>query len=101
MLVQKTGKVSVHSLISADELIAECEAWHKPSLFQPENGAEGSREEDTFDGCECNQTFGKAAGCLNPLERPICFLRNAGDVGDSFEEEVFFFGVLTEGVNQN
>lgn len=101
MLVQKTGKVSVHSLVSADQLIAKREAWHKPSLFQPEDGAERSGEEDTFDGCECNQTLGKAAGCLNPLERPVCFLRNAGDVGDSFEQEVFFFGVLTEGVNQN
>jgi hypothetical protein len=94
VLVQETGKVSVHTLISADEFVAEGKAGHETSLFQPENRAEGSRKEDTFDRCKSNQTFSKAAGSLDPLERPVCLLSNTGDVCNSFKEEIFLIGVL-------
>jgi len=101
VLIQETGKVSVHTLISADEFITEGEAGHQSSLFQPENRTERSRKEDTFDGCKSNQTFSKTGRRLDPLECPVSLLSNAGNVAYGFEEKIFFFGVLTESVNQN
>ncbi len=44
-----------------DELVAEAQARHEDTLFHPEDGTEGAREEDTFNGSKSDQTLSKGA----------------------------------------
>jgi len=72
MAQHKTSKIGMETLITADEFIAEGEAWHQPSFLEPEDGAEAATEKNTFYCCKCYQSFGKAA-VINPAKRPFCF----------------------------
>ena len=41
-------------------------------FFQLEDDTEGTREEDAFDGGECNRAFGEAgSGSITPFESPL------------------------------
>ena len=50
----------MESLVAGNEFVTESEAGHNASLLQPENGGEGTTEEDPFNGSEGNDTFGVA-----------------------------------------
>ena len=87
-------------LVPRDELVRECEPGHEPTLLEPEDGAEGSREEDTLDHGECDQTLGKALGLLDPLERPVGLLGNTRHRLDRIEESLLLRAVLDVRVDQ-
>jgi hypothetical protein len=59
VLIQKAGKVSVHSFVTRDKFVREGKTGHKSTLLDPEDGTERAGEEDTFDGSEGNKTLGK------------------------------------------
>ena len=44
-------------LVSADELVGEGQAGHQASLLQPEDGGEGTREEDSLHGSKGHHAF--------------------------------------------
>ncbi len=50
MAEEEASEVCVHALVSNDEFIAECEAWHKSSLLEPKDGGEGTGEKDNLNG---------------------------------------------------
>mmetsp|Transcript_23987 Transcript_23987/g.61075 ORF Transcript_23987/g.61075 Transcript_23987/m.61075 type:complete len:309 (-) Transcript_23987:646-1572(-) len=50
--VQRARKVGVQALVTGDELVGEGEAGHQAALLEPEDGAEGAREEDALHGGE-------------------------------------------------
>eukprot|EP00983_Pelagomonas_calceolata_P077771 1154013-Pelagomonas_calceolata.AAC.1 len=55
--VQEASKVAVQALIAGDELIGEGKARHEATLLQPEDGAEGAREEDALHAGKSNQAL--------------------------------------------
>lgn len=56
---QQAREVRVQALVARDELVGEGQARHQAALLEPEDGGEGSAEEDTLDGGEGNQTLGE------------------------------------------
>ena len=90
VLEHQAGKVRVKSLISRDQLIAECEARHEPSLLQPEDGGKAAGEENPH-------TF--SIGCIvrvDPPHGPVSFLLDSGEVFNSIEESVSLILILNE-----
>ena len=87
-------------LVPRDELVRECEPGHEPTLLEPEDGAEGSREEDALDDGECDQTLGKALGLLDPLERPVGLLGNTRHRLERIEESLLLRAILDVRVDQ-
>ena len=58
----------------ANQFVAEAKARHKTAFFEPEDGTEGAREEDTLDGGECNHAFGKSGRVeSHHLRAHFCF----------------------------
>jgi hypothetical protein len=41
--IQKTGEVTMKTLVSWNQLVWECQARHQTSLFQPENCTEAAK----------------------------------------------------------
>ena len=77
---EKAGKVGVESLVARDELVGEGETGHESSLLEPEDRSEGSREEDSLDGGEGDQTLAEDGPVIrDPLERPLGLALDAGD----------------------
>ena len=100
MLIDQTSKVSVHTLISGDELIGEGKSWHKTSLFQPENGTETARKEDSFNTGEGDDSLGEGSLRADPSQGPFSFLSNRWDVLDGFEKVFLLDVVLNVSVDQ-
>ena len=100
VLVEQAGEVGVHALVSGDQLVGEGQAGHEAALLQPEDRAEGAREEDALHGGEGNKALGEGAGVVDPAESPIGLLGDHGDVGHGLEEELLLLGVGDEGVDQ-
>ena len=59
MLVQKAGEVGMHTFVSRDQFVGECETGHQSSLLDPEDCAEATREENSFNSCERNDSLSK------------------------------------------
>ena len=91
----------MHTLVTRDEFVGESETGHKTALLNPEDGTERSREENSLNSGESDETLSKAVGGIDPLESPVSLLGDGGDVVDGLEEEIFFFVVLDEGVDKN
>ncbi len=71
----------------ADKFVAETEARHESTLFEPEYGAERAWEEDVFDGSKCNHLFGKACtGVGEQFEGPIGFALDTWYCFDGMEQ---------------
>jgi len=100
VLVQQAGEISVHALVTADQLVREGQAWHKTSFFEPEDGAETSGEEDALDAGKSDESLGKSAVLSNPLKSPLGLLGDGGNGVDGGKEESLFGGVLNVGINQ-
>ena len=68
------------SLVPRDQLVGERKSGHESSLLEPEDGGERSREEDSLDSGEGDESLSEG-GLLgrDPLESPIGLSSNAGD----------------------
>lgn len=77
---EETREVGMETLVTRDELVGECQAWHKTTLLEPEDGRERSAEEDTLDGCECDEPLSKGRVLiLDPLDSPVGLFPDAGN----------------------
>ncbi len=93
--VEEAGEIGMKTLIACNELIGESEAGHDPTLLEPEDGAEGSAEEDTLDSCKGEETRGEIGlGGVNPLERPLGLLLHCGDGFDCMKDVRLLFRVI-------
>ncbi len=94
-------KVTVQSLIAADQFIAETEARHQTMLFEPEDGTKRSREEYAFDGSERNHAFSKTGSSrVAPSERPLRFPLDAWYSLNRLEEVHLLDGVFNASVDE-
>jgi hypothetical protein len=77
---EETCKVRVETFVTGDEFVGECQSGHETAFLEPEDGCEGSGEEDTLDGSKGDETFCKGGVFVgNPFESPFCLGFNAGD----------------------
>ena len=76
--VQQAGKVCVQPLIPANQLVAECQAWHQAALLQPEDGTEAAAEVNPLHTGKRQEPLCKAAAAAHPLQRPLCLLADDG-----------------------
>ena len=77
---EEAGEVSVHALIPADELVGEGQTRHQAALLQPEDGGEGTAEEDALYSGESDQALGEGGLLVSdPPQSPIGLLADAGD----------------------
>lgn len=77
---EQTSEVGVKTLITRDQLIGEGKPSHQPTLLQPEDGCEGTTEEDTFNSSKCHEALSKGGRLvLNPPDSPIGLLLDARD----------------------
>ena len=91
----------METFISRDELVGEGESGHETSLLEPEDGGERSREEDTLDSGESNESFGECRLVVrDPLQGPLSLLLDTWDGVDSLEEVCTTCGVLDVGVDE-
>ena len=82
------GEVGVQALIPRDELIGEGESGHERAFLEPEDGAEGAREEDALYGSEGDQSFVEGALVVHPLHGPLRLLADDVDIGNGGKEEI-------------
>lgn len=94
------GEVGVQALVPRDELVGEGESGHQRALLEPEDGAEGAREEDALHCGEGDQPLVEGALVVHPLHGPLRLLADDVDVGDGGEEVVLLVGVLDVGVDE-
>ena len=84
--VEQAGEVAVHALVARDQLVGKGQPRHQAALLEPEDSAEGAREEDALDDREGNEALGEARGLIDPLEGPGRLSRAGGWVrGCTFE----------------
>ena len=101
LAVEQAGEVAVQALVAADELVGEAEAREEAALLEPEDRAEGPREEDALDGGEGHAPLGEGGVIpLAPLQGPAGLLLDAGDGLDGVEEVVLLVRVLDVRVDE-
>ena len=72
---QQACKVSVHTLVTGDELVGKGETRHETALLEPEDRGECAAEEYALDGGEGYQPLSKSrAGIVDPSYGPIGLL---------------------------
>ncbi len=78
--IQQTGKVRVQPLITGDELIGCGQTRQDAALFDPEDGAEGSTEEDSLYRGKGHETRGPVGLLgIHPLKSPLGLLLDTGN----------------------
>ncbi len=101
MTEEEASEVCVHALVSTDEFIAECEAWHESSLLEPEDGGERTGEKDTLDGSKCNESLSERRVLVrDPAESPVGLPLHAWNRLDCVEKVFAFSRILDIGVNE-
>ena len=101
MAEEQAREVGVHTLVAADELVGEGEAGHEAALLHPEDGREATREEDTLDGGERDETFTEGGLVVrDPFECPIGLLLDTGNGINSVKEVFTLCRVLNVGINE-
>ncbi len=91
----------MQSLVAADQFIAETEARHQTTLFEPEDGTKRSREEYAFDGSKRDHAFSKAGSSrVSSSERPLHFPLDAWYSLDCLEEVHLLDGVFNVRVDE-
>jgi hypothetical protein len=84
---EEAGEVSVETLVTGNELVGEGQASHEATLLEPENGGEGTGEEDTLNGSEGNETLSESGILiLDPPNCPVGLLLDARNGLDGIEE---------------
>jgi|UniRef100_A0A804ME22 hypothetical protein len=99
-VIKEAGEVAVEALVPGDELIRESEARHEAALLEPEDGAEGAREEDALDAGEGNEALGKALPAVDPAHGPVGLAAYGGDGFDGAEEAVLLGAIADVGLEQ-
>jgi hypothetical protein len=75
---EQTSEVGVETLVTRDQLVREGEPSHQPTLLQPEDGCEGTTEEDTLNSGKCHEALSEGGRLvLNPPDSPIGLLLDA------------------------
>lgn len=98
---EETGKVGVETLVTRDELVREGETRHETSLLEPEDGGERTREKDTFDGSESDESLTETRSLVrDPSKSPVGLLSDTRDGVHSVEKEVSSSSVLDVGVDK-
>ncbi len=93
--IKETGEIGVNPFIARNEFIGEGEAGHDTTLLEPEDGTEGSTEEDTLDSCKGEETRGEiGVGGVNPLERPLGLLLHGGDGVNRVKDVCLLFRIV-------
>ena len=91
---EKAGEVSVHALVTGDELVGECKTGHQTALLEPEDRGKRAAEEDTLNSGEGNKTVGKGGVLVgDPSQGPVGLLADAGNVVDGVEEVPALLGL--------
>jgi len=77
---EETCKVRVETFVSGDEFVGKGQAGHETTFLEPEDGGEGSGEEDPFNGGKSYETFCECGVLIcDPTEGPFCFGLDAGN----------------------
>ena len=64
----------MEAFVTANQFVAEAKPRHEATFFEPKDGTERAREEDTFDRSKGDDPFGEAGvGGGAPCESPVCF----------------------------
>jgi hypothetical protein len=75
---EQAGKVGVKTLVTRNQLVGESQTGHQATLLQPENGSEGTREENSLDSREGNESLGEGRLLIgDPAQGPVSLLANA------------------------
>ena len=75
---EQASKVGVKTLVTRNQLVGEGEASHQSTLLQPEDGREGTTEEDTLNSGKCHKALSEGGRLvLDPLDSPVGLLLNA------------------------
>ena len=82
------------------ELVGKTEPWHESSLFEPENGAERTREEDALNSCKGDKSLVEGAAFVHPLKGPLCLFPDHIDVTDGLEQVLLLGRILYVGVDK-
>jgi hypothetical protein len=70
----------VETFVSGDEFVGKGETGHETAFLEPKDGGEGTREEDTLDDREGDETLGKRGALVrDPAECPVGLFANAWD----------------------
>lgn len=88
------------ALISGYQFIRKCKSRHKRSFFEPENGAEWSRKEDSFNCCKCNKSLMEWFLFIHPFHSPLSFFFNNVNILNSIEQISFLILILNVSINQ-
>jgi hypothetical protein len=99
-LVEEAGEITVEALIAGDELVGEGEARHEPALLEPEDGAEGPREEYALDAGEGNDALSEALPAVDPAHGPVSLAPDRGHGVDGAEQAVLLDVVADVGLEQ-
>lgn len=94
------GEIGMKALVAGDEFVGEGESGHERAFFEPKDGAEGPREENSLDGCEGDQSLLEGAVAIHPLHGPLRLLADHIDVLDGREEIVLLGQIFDVGVDQ-
>ena len=70
----------MHAFVTGDEFVRESQAGHEPALLEPEDGSEGTGEENAFDRGEGDEPGGEGGVVVgDPTKGPVGFAADAGD----------------------
>jgi hypothetical protein len=75
--VEQDHKITVQPLVMADEFVGKAQAREEATLFEPEDGTEAGREENSFNNGKSNEMHGKGVLLhVTPIEHKVTFLGN-------------------------
>lgn len=98
---EEAGKVGVETLVTRDELIRKGETRHEASLLEPKDGGERTREEDTLDGSESDESLTETRSLVrDPSKSPVGLLSDTRNGVNSVKEEVSSSSVLDIGIDK-
>ncbi len=100
VLVKQASKISMHSFVSANQLVWKCETWHKTSFFQPEYCTKASWKENSFYACKCNKSLSKVTFWSDPLDCPFSLKLDRLDWVNCCKQLVLLLLILNISVNQ-
>ena len=93
-VVKHACEISVKALIPRNQLVREGKTRHQTTLLQPVDGTETTREQDSLNGRERNQSLGKGQIVVHPLSSPQSLLLHARNSGDSLEQTLLLFLIV-------
>ncbi|QIM55173.1 hypothetical protein [Cyprinid herpesvirus 2] len=87
--VEQAGKISVETLVPADELVGKVQPGHGPLLLEPEDGRKRTAEKDALHSSKGYQPLAKrSALAVDPLHGPPRLPLDAGYVLDGTKQPI-------------